>query len=108
MSVKSDLGNHALPAGCETLVRRREKADRPGANNRDNPFKFLVLTRCMEGANRGISPLQCFRPALAGAVAPARVRRDLALFVPARANLTAVLSLHETGAIQDERFVARR
>ena len=59
----------------------------------------MVLTRCMEGANREISPFQRLRPALAGAAAPARVRRDLALRVPARATLATVLSLHETGAI---------
>ena len=39
------------------------------------PSSFLlVLTACLEGANREISPSQCFRPALADAVAPARVR----------------------------------
>lgn len=53
----------------------------------------------MEGANGEISSFQCFRPAHAGSVAPERVRRDLALLVPARATLAAVLSLYETGAI---------
>ncbi len=69
-----------LPAGCETLGRRREKTDRSGATNRNIPF-------------------QCLRPALAGAEAPARVRRDLALLIPTRATLAAVLSPYETGAI---------
>jgi hypothetical protein len=39
------------------LGRRREKTDRSGATNRDIPFKFLlVLTRCLEGANRKSTP----------------------------------------------------
>jgi hypothetical protein len=53
----------------------------------------------MVRANRENSPFQCFRPALAGAVAPARVRRDLALFVPVSATLAAVLSLYKKGAL---------
>jgi hypothetical protein len=53
---RRDLDNHALPAGCQTLGRRREKTDRSGATHRDISFKFLlVLTRCMEGANWEIS-----------------------------------------------------
>lgn len=90
----------ALPASCGTQVRCQEMTDRSGVHNRDIRFKFLlVLTRCMEGANQEISPFQCFRPSLAGAIVPARVRWDLALLVPARATLAAVLSLHEKTAI---------
>jgi hypothetical protein len=54
---RRDRDNNALPAGCQTLGRRREKTDRSGAAKKDIPVKFLlILTRRMEGANWEISP----------------------------------------------------
>jgi hypothetical protein len=96
---RGELDNQALPAGCQTLGRRREKADRSSSTNLDHPFNLVGLDPLQGGSEPGNQPLQCFGPTLAGSVAPERVRRDLALLVPARAPLAAVLSLHETGAI---------
>jgi hypothetical protein len=63
------------------------------------PSSLVGLDPLQGGSEPGNQPLQCFGLALAGSVAPEQVRRDLALLVPARATLAAVLTLDETGAI---------
>ena len=91
------------PGSSRRLPEPGKKAGKDGSLRRSSsgyPLQvWLVLPRCREGASRETSPFQGLRPALAGTVTPARVRRELALPVPPRATLATVLSLDETGGI---------